>query len=268
MLIKVAVDTVPPMTLAAGRLSLAAAMLAAFAHAGGHRIPLGGRAWGVFLFIGCFGNALPFTLIGWGEQRIDSGLAAILMGIMPVVTAVLAHLLTADERLRPARAVGVAVGFSGLVALVGAGALAGLGGEVLSQIAVLGGATSYAVTTIFVRRFVRLPGRVMAAGATCAGALLIAPLALVLERPWTLSPSAESLLAVAMLGVFATGFATLLYFRLIGNLGATVFSQVNYMIPVMGVGWGVALLAERPESHELAGLALILAGVALVSRRA
>lgn len=267
MLIKVGVATVPPMTIAAGRLALAALMLVFFAVWSGHRIPMTFEAWGMFGFVGFFGNALPFTLIGWGEQRIDSGLAAILMGIMPVVTAVLAHFFTPGDRLSLRRIAGVAVGFSGLIALVGPKALAGLGGAVASQLAVLSGAISYAVTTIFVRRFVRLPGRVMAAGATTAGALLILPGSLWFERPWSLAPSTASVLAVVVLGILPTGVATLIYFRLVSSLGATVFSQVNYLIPVLGVVWGVALLGERPGLEAVTALTLILVGVALVSRR-
>ncbi len=267
MLIKVGVETVPPMTMAASRLALAALMLLAYATWSGHRIPMTLEAWGMFGFVGFFGNALPFTLISWGEQRIDSGLAAILMGIMPVATAVLAHFFTSGEPLTWRRVAGVVMGLTGLIALVGPKALAGLGGAVVSQLAVLSGAVGYAVTTIFVRRFVRLPGRVMAAGATMAGTVLILPAALVFERPWALSPSTASVLAVVVLGILPTGVATLIYFRLISTLGATVYSQVNYLIPVLGVVWGVALLDERPGLEAVTALALILAGVALVSRR-
>lgn len=267
MLIKVGVESIPPMTLAGARLGLAALLLVAFAFWSGHRMPASAGAWGLFGFVGFFGNALPFTLISWGEQHIDSGLAAILMGIMPVATALLAHCFTPDDRLSLRRALGVAVGFAGLVSLVGPKALAGLGGAVISQLAVLSGAVSYAVTTIFVRRFARLPGRVMAAGATTAGTLLILPAALVLERPWALAPSSTSVAAVIVLGVLPTGIATLIYFRLINTLGATVFSQVNYLIPVLGVVWGVAVLDESPGIRAFAALVFILLGVGLVSRR-
>jgi len=265
MLIKVGVGSIPPMTLVAARLGVAAAMLLVVAAASEQRLPASLTAWGVFFFIGCFGNALPFTLISWGEQRLDSGLAAILMGIMPIVTALLAHFFV-HEPLTLRRVCGVAIGFAGLVLLVGPGALAGLGERVLSQLAVLSAAVSYAVTTIFVRRFVRLPGRIMAAGATAAGTLLILPPALVLEQPWRLSPSPDSVLAVLLLGLLPTGLATLIYFRLVRTLGATVFSQVNYLIPVMGVVWGVTLLGEQPGPRALTALALILGGVGLVTR--
>lgn len=265
MFIKLGVQTLPPLTLACGRMALAALLLLAFAAARGHGWPRAAGVWRGFLVVGLLGNALPFYLIHWGELSIDSGLAAILMGVMPLATAGLAHFLTA-EPLRGGRLAGVLLGFTGLLVLVGGDALAGLGTQVLAQGAVLVGALCYALTTVFVRRSVRAPGAVMAAGALSVGTLLLAPLAAVLEQPWHLAPSAVSLAAMGVLGVFSTGFAALLYFHLLRHLGATYFAQVNYWIPLLGVGWGWALLGEQPPLRALAALALILAGVVLVHR--
>lgn len=267
MLIKVAVITIPPLTLAAGRMALAALLLVMWAHRGGHRIPLNPRYLGIYAFIGFFGSALPFTLIGWGELTVDSGLAAILMGIMPVATTVLAHFFTGDEPLVPTRAIGALTGLMGLLVLVGWDALENLGGEFLAQLAVLGGALSYAVNTVFARRHVGIQGRVLAAGSISAGTLILMPVALLVEQPLSLSPSATGLSAMIMLGVLATGLATLIYFRLVKSLGASGFAQINYLIPLMGVAWGVLLLGERPGLREFIALILILAGVALVNRR-
>ncbi len=266
MLIKIAVATIAPMTLAAMRLAIAAVLLLGYALARGETIPFDVRSWGVFLFIGLFGNALPFSLIGWGEIHIDSGLAAILMGIMPVATAALAHSLIPDEPFNVWRGSGIAVGFGGLLVLVGVQALGGLGTALLAQLAVLLGAVCYAVTTVFARRHAHLSGRVMAAGATMAGTLLVAPLAMVLERPWDLTPSPASLTATLVLGLVPTGLATLLYFHLIRAIGATGLSQVNYLIPMMGAGWGIWLLGERPGARAALALALIVTGIALVNR--
>lgn len=268
MLIKVGVESIPPLTLTASRLAIGAILLVAYAAGGGHSAWTNPRAWGIFLFIGFFGNALPFTLISWGEVHIDSGLAAILMGIMPVTTAVLAHFFTADERLSVRRTCGVAIGFAGLLFLVGWQALTHIGTAVLAQLSVLGGAICYAVTTIFARRNADLPGRVLAAGATVAGTLLTLPMALVLERPWELSPSAHSVTAVILLGLFPTGVATLIYFHLVKAVGATFLSQVNYLIPILGVGWGVVLLHERVTLQAIIALILVLIGVSLVNRKA
>lgn len=268
MLIKVSIETIPPLTLAAGRLILAAGILISFAAWAGHRIPLSPRVWMVFLFIGFFGNALPYALIGWGEVYIDSSLAAILMAVMPVTTAVLAHFFTPGERLNPMRFLGVVVGFSGIVVLMGADALSGLGSALLAQLAVLAGASSYAITTIFARHHIYLPGPVLAAGSTLIGAALVLPPALLKERPWELEPTAQALIAATILGIACTGLATLIYFRLIRSIGPTLFSQINFLIPIMGVGWGMALLAERPGWQAAAALCMVLSGVGLVNRYA
>jgi drug/metabolite transporter (DMT)-like permease len=267
MFIKVGVDTIPPMTLSAGRLVLAAIMLTVFAMYGRDSVPMTLKIWGVCLFIGLFGNALPYTLISWGELRIESGLAAILMGIVPITTAVLAHLFAHDEPLTVRRLLGICVGFAGIIILVGWQSLTGLHTDVPYELAVLLGALCYAVTNIFVRRHVYIPGRVLAAGSTLAGAFIMLPMALAYERPWSLSPSLESLGAMVMLGLLPTAVAALIYLRLIKATGATFVSQVNYLVPVLGVVWGMALLAERPSWRALAALTLILLGIALVNRR-
>ena len=264
--IKVAVATVPPVTVTAGRMITAAVVMVLFARLAGHRLPWDRRSWTVFAMVGLLGSVLPFSLIHFGETEIDSGLAAILMGIMPATTAVLAHLFTPDDRLTRRRVAGVAVGFAGLIGLVGFDALRGMGGAALAELAVLGGAVSYAVAAVYTRRAARQPGPVMAAGATVSGTLMVIPLAFVLERPMAVQPSGEALLSIAFLGVLGTGFATLLYFRLVRTLGPTVFSQVNFMIPILGVVWGTVFLHERLDMRAAVAMACILAGIWLVTR--
>ncbi len=265
LLIKIAVASVPPVTLAAGRVLIAAAVLVVFAAREGHRLPRDPRLYATFVVIGLLGNAFPFVLIHWGELTIDSALAAILMGIMPIATAVLAH-FAAGEVLNGTRLAGVALGFAGLLALVGQDALAGLGAHFRAELAVLGGALCYALTTVLVRRSVTAPGPVMAAGALTAASVLMVPLALVLEQPWQLAPGAGALAAGATLGIVHTALAALLYFHLIKHLGATYFSQVNNVIPLLGVLWGWTILAEQPPLRALLALALIVSGMLLLTR--
>ncbi|MDX1512363.1 MAG: EamA family transporter [Gammaproteobacteria bacterium] len=266
MFIKIGVATVPPVTMVACRLVLAAIILLAYARARGHRIPSSLTAWSTFFFVGVVGNVIPFGLIAWGEIVVDSGLAAILMGTMPVATALLAHAFTADEKLTPRRAAGVVLGFSGTVLLVGVSALSGLGGETAAQLAIAGGALCYAITTVFVRRFARLPDPVMAAGAMLAGAVVVVPWAFAVDSPLDLSPSWASMAAVAVLGVVSTGFAALLYFYLIRVVGAAVFSQVNFITPALGVAFGIVFLGETPDADAWLALAMIVSGIWLVTR--
>lgn len=266
MFIKIGVASIPPATMVAGRLLLASVILLAYAKIRGHRIPFTIAAWFTFGFVGLVGNVIPFALIAWGEIVVDSGLAAILIGTMPVATAVLAHAFTADEKLTPRRAGGVLMGFAGIVLLVGVSALGGLGAEVASQLAIFSAALCYAVTTVFVRRFARLPDPVMAAGAMMAGAVVIVPWALAVDAPWALDPTWESIASVVVLGVVSTGLAALIYFYLIRVVGAAVFSQVNFITPALGVCFGIVFLGEAPNTDAWLALAMIVTGIWLVTR--
>jgi drug/metabolite transporter (DMT)-like permease len=263
---KVAVSALPPETVVAGRLAIAAIGLTALLLALGKALPRGRRLWLFFLALAVLGNALPFWLISWGQQRIDSGLAGILMAIMPLTTLVLAHFFVVGERLNPVRLAGFVLGFIGIVALVGPEALLELevgGTALLSELSVLGGAVCYAVNTIVARR--RPPSDPLAAGAgvmILASAITI-PLALAGGPPPvdTIPPTAA--FAVAVLGIVSTALATVVYFKLVSAAGPTFVSLINYLIPLWAVVVGMVFLGETPEWRALGALALILSGIAL-----
>ena len=261
--IKVAVETIPPLSVAAGRLTLAAILIVALARLRGLKFPRQKGVWPIFFVIGLFGNALPFTLISWGEVTIDSGLAAILMAVMPLTTLVLAHFFTRDERMNPARILGVLLGLSGVLVLIGPAALAGLGDEALRQTAVAGGAVCYAIATVTARRLPKMPLLVSAAGALAASVVFSLPLALLIDRPWTLSPSPESAASVVILGLFPTALATVLYFALLTRTGANFMALNNYLIPALGVIWGILFLHEALSLRAVVALGIILAGIAV-----
>lgn len=267
MFIKIAVSTLTPLTLTFARIALAAIVLAAYSLYRGDKLPRDRETWTAACIVGLLGNVIPFTLIHWGEQYVDSGLTAILMGVMPVAVALMAHFAIDSDPLNGRRAAGIAIGFTGLLVLVGLEALGGLGAAIVAQVAIMSAALSYAVTTIFVRRISRLTGRPMAVATLICGATIMLPAALIFEQPLELTPDWQSTGSLIMLGVFSTGVATLMYFRLINSLGATTFAQINYLIPIMGVGWGALVLHEQVGIREAAALALILTGVALVNRR-
>ena len=265
LFIKVAVAAIPPMTLVAARLVLAAAAMLTYLWASGRRLPREGAIWRDFLAIALAGNIVPFVLISWGEVVIDSGLAAILMAIMPLSSLALAHVFTRDERLTPARVLGMIVGFTGILVLVGPDVLAGLGREVLAQIAVAGAAVCYAISNVYtrVRGVVALPASVTSSGVLLCAAVLSVPLSLIADRPWTLVPTVESLAALVILALVCTSLAYLILFRLISTTGATFVAFINYLVPVFGVVWGAVLLHEAIRPGALAGLGLILAGIAV-----
>lgn len=265
--IKIGVGTIPPLTLAAGRIAVAAAVLYALIALRGQRLPRSARLWALFFLIGVTGNALPFTLIAWGEERIDSGLAAILMAVMPPATVLLTHVFTRDERLTAPKLIGVAMGFAGVVLLIGPEVLRGLGGQAGRQLAVAGGAVCYAVTFTIARFVPPSPPAVRSAAVMICASVQIIPLALLVDQPWALSPSPGSMAALVYLGLLPTALATIIFFQLISARGATFVALNNYMIPVLGVIWGAAFLGERISLQALGALALILIGIGVTSLR-
>ena len=267
LFIKIGVETVPAATMTLGRLAIAAVLLVAVARMAGQNLPRGLRLWGLIALASLFGAALPFTLIAWGEEHIDSGLAAILMAVMPLTTLLLAHVFTKDEKMTPRKTLGVAMGILGLVVLIGPANLAVLGEDAIRQLAVAGGAFCYGVNAVVTRSLTGQPRRAMAAGLMIASTLMLLPISLMLDRPWTLSPSTESLVSILVLAVLQTAIATLMMLALVRRQGASFFSQINFMVPLFGVLFGALVLLERPPPNAYAALAIILLGVAIARGR-
>lgn len=261
--IKIAVETIPPVSVAAGRLLLGTIVIVALMRLRGLRLPAEPGIWLRFFLMGLFGNVLPFTLISWGEVTIDSGLAAILMAVMPLTTVLLAHFFTTDEKINPARIGGIAVGFAGVLVLIGPAALQGLGDQALAQTAIAGGAVCYAIATIIAKRLPVMPLSVSSAGTLIAATAVSLPLSLLIDRPWTLAPSADSLWSVAVLGLFPTALALLIYFALLRRTGATFVALNNYLIPTLGVLWGLIFLGEHLTIRAAMALGLILLGIVI-----
>jgi len=266
-LIKVGVETIPPFTLTACRLAIAALIFCIFLAIKREWIPLHPQALLLYVVTGALGNSLPFVLISWGETHISSSLTAICMGIMPISTFVLAHLFIAEEPITKRKSMGLGLGFSGLMTLVGVSALSGIGEHLIGTLSVLGGALCYSFTTVFVRLRPAFTPYKMATGTTLCATLFSIPLAFLFENPLLVQPSTQSLVATLILAVFPTAIAAILYFRIIRALGATVFSQINYLIPVLGSLWGVLLLAESLNREMLLSLILVLCGIYLIQTK-
>jgi drug/metabolite transporter (DMT)-like permease len=262
----IAVRGFSPRALVAIRLGIAAVLLTALVLMRGQGFPWTRRFWLSSMAISLAGNCVPFWLISFGQQRIDSGLAGILMGIMPLTTMVLAHFFVRGERLNSTKAVGFAVGFVGLVTLIGPAALLelrGQGTELPYQLAVLGGAICYAINTIVARHRPPAEPLVAAAGVMLAGSAIMLPIggAPALRQLVTV-PSAP-LAAMLALGIVATALATVVFLRLVATAGPSFTSFINYLIPVWALVMGVMFLGEEPGVRVVIALALILAGIAL-----
>jgi drug/metabolite transporter (DMT)-like permease len=265
LLIKIAIVTIPPYTLTMGRMGIATLALFVVLIVRGESLPLDRKSLALFAFIGLFGSALPFTLINWGEIHIPSGLAAVLMGIMPITTALLAHFFIPDEPFGWRKAIGIFVGFGGLLVLVGIDAISGFDSSVTAQIAMLCAAAAYAITTTFTRLRVAHPGLIMATGSSMMGFLWALPLALVYDRPWSLTPDLMGVSATVLLGLLPSAVGILLFFHLIRRVGATIFAQVNYLIPLVGAFLGAVFLGEALNWQLISALVLVLSGISIVT---
>ncbi len=265
LMTKVAVESMPPTMVVAGRMVVASAVLLVLAVFWLRRLQSGGRAWAFFVLIAFFGNALPYSLISWGQDFIDSGLTGILMAVMPLFTLGLAHFFIPGERMNFFRALGFMFGFIGVIVLMGPESLLGLA-EVdetfVPMLAVLAGAVSYAVSAILSRLRPDDDAFGAALATTLLATLMVVPVGLdSSELGATLQGNTLALLAVAGLGIFSTAAASLVYFRLVARAGPGFISQLNYLIPVWAVVIGALFLDEQPQMNHLYALALILGGI-------
>ena len=268
--IEVAVRSIPPFTLVLMRVSLAAAALLLFLRMRGSPARIQGSVYLSFAIMGLLNNAVPFSLLAWGQTQIGGGLASIMNATTPIWGVIVAHLFTSDERITPLKLAGVLAGFAGVATMIGPELLAGIGKDLLAQCACLAAGLCYAAAGVYGRRFRRLgidPVQV-SAGQLAAAALILLPVALLLDQPWRIAPPPieawGSLLALALL---STTFAYVLYFRLIARAGATNALLVTFLVPVTAILLGVLLLGEALEPQHLAGMALIGTGLAAIDGR-
>ena len=266
-LIRVAVETIPPLTLVAVRVTIATLLLQLVLARQGTSLPRAPLLWRRFAIQAAMNGILPFSLIAWGEQRIDSGLAGVLNSTTPIFVFLFARLWTRQEPATLRQFAGTLLGLAGIVVIVGPGALrAGLTGDVLAQAAIVAATICYAVAVLFGRNFAGLPAIVPAAGSTAVSALVMVPMALLIERPWTLTlPSMPSMLALAALGSCSTAGAFVIYFRLLGSLGSVGTASVAYLRAAVSVAIGILFLGELPSWQSAGGLALVLIGVAAMT---
>jgi drug/metabolite transporter (DMT)-like permease len=265
---KIAVAAVPPLTVALCRVSLAAVTLYALGQLLKIAVPRDGSFWRDVFIMGLLNNAIPFSLIFWGQQSIGAGLASILNATTPVFTVLVAHFFTTDERVGPLKLLGVLLGIGGVAMMVGSDALAGFGAHLWAEIAVLAAALSYGFAGVFGRRFKSRPPLMVAAGQLTGSTCWLLLPVMLLERPWSLTvPGLQVAGAIAGLALLSTALAYLIFFRILRRAGATNLSLVTLLIPVSAVLLGVGLLDEVIEIHHLTGMGLIALGLAAIDGR-
>ncbi|RJT42688.1 EamA/RhaT family transporter [Mesorhizobium waimense] len=263
--IKVGVETIPPVTFIAGRTLIAGGILLALIRWRGLALPRDAVTWRRFMFQACLNSVVPFTLIAAAERSIDAGLATILNATSPIFTFLLTALITRHEPVTLRKLIGVGAGIAGICLIVGTEALGGLGHQLWAQLAVIAATVSYAGAAIFGRNFKGLDPMLPAAGSMICGAAILIPLSLVFDRPWTLSPSTASILALLGLSVFSTALAFSIFFRLIHTLGSVGTTSQAYLRVPIGVGIGALFLGESLGSTAWLGMGFVVAGVAAMT---
>jgi len=265
MFIRVGLETIPPMTLIAMRVSIAAVLLLIVMRWQGYHLPRDTTTWRhlvVQSFLNSFG---AWALLAWGQQYVESGLATVLNSTSPIFVFFITWTALRQESMSSKKICGAFLGLGGVVLIIGVDALASLGQEVVGQLAVLMSAFLYGCAAIYGKRFSNLPPTVTAASVMITAMIVLIPASLIVDEPWTLSPSWISLGAVLTLGSFGTGVALLLYFRLIQTLGPLGVASQAYLRMGVGVLLGIFILGEQFSLVVGLGLILSIMGVMLIN---
>ena len=265
-----AVKELPPLTIVLIRVGFAAITLWGIVLV--CRIPISKSLsnLGLFFIMGLLNNAIPFSLIVWSQTHITSGLASILNATTPLFTVLVAGTLLPDEKISSGKLIGVIVGFAGVVVMIGSTAFEGLGISVISQLAILGAALSYAFAGVFGRRYkaLNIHPIMAAAGQVTGSTLLLFPMVLLFDDPFNLPlPTWPTIAAVLSLAVFSTAFAYVLYFNILSSAGATNVSLVTFLIPVSAVLLGTLILDESLSPQHIPGMVIVATGLVLIDGR-
>jgi drug/metabolite transporter (DMT)-like permease len=263
--IKLGVATIPPVTLIAARTAIAGVLLLIVMRLRGIAMPTDVANWKRFTFQACLNSVIPWTLVAWGERYVDAGLTTILNSASPIFAFLFTAVITQHEAVTPRKLFGVVAGMAGICLIVGVDAFRGIGQGLLAEIAIVAATVCYACAAIFSRGFKNLDPMAPAAGSLMAGAAILTPISLIVEQPWTVTPSTSSLVALLGLAVFSTAAAFAIYFRLIHTLGSVGTTAQAYLRVPIGVVLSVVLLGERLSSTAWIGLACVVAGVAAMT---
>jgi drug/metabolite transporter (DMT)-like permease len=268
--ISVAVSELPPFTLVTMRVGLAAVTLWLVLLVSGYPIPKSPEVWRAFMMMGLLGNALPFSLIAWGQTHIGAGLASIINATTPIFTILIAGAFLSDEHITPRKMLGVTAGLAGVIVLIGPSALLELGTNTMAQLAVIGAAVSYSCATVFGRRFKAMGISPLdtAVGQVTASTIILLPVVWWIDKPLQLAnPSLQVWLSILALAIFSTAFAYILFFRILSSSGATNVVLVTFLAPVTASLLGWLMLDEQLQAKHFIGIACIGLGLAIIDGR-
>lgn len=263
--IKIAVASIPPVTLIAIRVTGATLFLLVVLAWRGVRLPRDGHSWWTLFIQAIFNSIGAWTVLAWGQQYVASGLASVLNSTSPIFVFFITLFITKHESTSILKLVGACLGIFGVALIVGIDAVNGIGQQVVAQFAVLFGALLYAGAAIYGKRLSYLPPIVSAAGTMIWATIFLVPISILIDQPWLLNPSVKSIFAAILLAIFCTGVALLIYFRLVITLGSMGVASQSYLRAGVGVALGVAILDEQITLSIGLGLMAVILGVAAIN---
>ncbi len=261
--IKIALHGVTPLTVMSVRILLAGAALLLLILVRKTPLPRGIQNWIKIGWMALFGTLIPFFLVPWGELQIDSSLAAILMAVNPLFALTLGHFFSDHESFTLRQLLAMLVGFSGILLVFGENAISSINGNILAQLAVIGAGFCYTISGVIVSRVRGASADSVSASIFICSSVIVFPLWMILEHPWSLHFEIESLLALTHLGLVSTGMAFLMRYYIILRAGAVFLSYVAFIIPMFGILFGILFLDETISVNTMGAVVLILSGVFL-----
>ena len=261
--IKIALYGVTPLTVMSVRILLAGAALLLLILVRKTPFPRGIQNWIKIGWMALFGTLIPFFLVPWGQLQIDSSLAAILMAVNPLFALTLGHFFSDHESFTLRQLLAMLVGFSGILLVFGENAISSINGNIWAQLAVIGAGFCYTISGVIVSRVRGASADSVSASIFICSSVIVFPLWMILEQPWSLHFETESLLALTHLGLVSTGMAFLMRYYIILRAGAVFLSYVAFIIPMFGILFGILFLGETISVNTMGAVVLILSGVYL-----
>ena len=261
--IKIALHGVTPLTVMSVRILLAGAALLLLIQVRKTPFPRGIQNWIKIGWMALFGTLIPFFLVPWGQLQIDSSLAAILMAVNPLFALTLGHFFSEHESFTLRQLLAMLIGFSGILLVFGENAISSINGNIWAQLAVIGAGFCYTISGVIVSRVRGASADSVSASIFICSSVIVFPLWMILEQPWSLHFETESLLALTHLGLVSTGMAFLMRYYIILRAGAVFLSYVAFIIPMFGILFGILFLEETISVNTMGAVVLILSGVFL-----
>ncbi len=264
-LTKIGLGSIPPITFISARSLIAAVFLLAILRARGIRIPTDAGAWKLFAFQQTINSTIPFLMITWAQQYVPAAPTVVLASTTPIFAFLITWGITRHEPATLLKLVGAILGLAGTAVIIGLDALGGLSSDILAEMVILFATLSFACATIFGLRLTDYDPMVVAAGSLLFGGLVLLPVALIVDHPWTLHPTHEALIAIVTIGIFSSALGLMLFYMCLSRLGTLTTNAQGYLRIPIGVGLSVALLGETVPPNLALGLVLVMAGVAAMT---